>query len=169
MNRRATVVSGIILILLGLLFLAGQFFPDLVGFFEWPFSIIGVGLIFLLAAILSGRGGLAIPGMIIGGIGGILYLQNVSNAWASWSYMWALIPGFVGLGIILSGLINRHFRSALGSGFSLIMISLVMFFIFGGSFGLDPQLLQYWPMLLIAFGLMLILNIIFPRKRKLTD
>jgi len=165
MNRRATIVSGVILILLGLLFLAGQFFPGLVGFLEWPYSVIGVGLIFLLAAILSGRGGLAIPGMIISGIGGILYLQNATNTWASWSYMWALIPGFVGLGTILSGLINGHFRSSLGSGFSLIMISLVLFFIFGGSFGLDPQIVRYWPLLLIAFGLMLILKLIFPRKQ----
>jgi len=166
MNRRATVTVGVILILMGLVFLARQIFPGILGFFEWPFIIIGIGVIFILAAILSGLGGLAIPGTIIAGIGGILYAQNHFIGWASWSYMWALIIGFVGLGNIISGLIEGQIRSAMSGGLTLIIISTVLFFFFGGSFGLDPEFVKYWPILLIALGLIILINIIFKKKRR---
>lgn len=167
MNKRASITGGVILILLGLFFLAKEIFPDVFGVFEWPFIVIGVGLVFILAAILSGLGGLAIPGTIIGGIGGILYVQSNLLGFSSWSYMWALIPGFVGLGIIISGIIDGHIRGALGGGLTLILISLVLFFIFGGSFGLDPELVKYWPVILIALGVITIFRLFFkgkPRK-----
>ncbi len=39
------------------------------------------------------------PSIIVGGIGGILAYQDYTGHWESWSYLWTLIPGFVGLGI----------------------------------------------------------------------
>lgn len=164
MNKRATIASGIFLILLGIFFLTREVFPDLFGFFEWPFILIGLGLIFIIGAIVSGQSGLAIPGSIISGIGGILYVQHTSLGFASWAYMWALIPAIVGIGIIISGLIDGHLRSALNPGLTLILIGLVMFFGFGGSFGLDPEIVKYWPVLLIAIGAIKILSIIFRKK-----
>ncbi len=158
MNRRASVTSGVILIILGIFFLAREIFPELLGFFEWPFFIVGLGVIFILAAILSNRGGLAIPGAILTGIGGILYAQNSFLGFSSWQFMWALIPGFVGIGILISGIIDGHLRRSLGGGFSLILISLVMFFVFGGNFGLDPEFVKYWPVILIAFGLIIVIS-----------
>jgi len=166
MNKRASITGGVILILLGLFFLAREIFPDVFGVFEWPFIVIGVGVVFILAAILSGQGGLAIPGTIIGGIGGILYAQSNLIGFNSWSYMWALIPGLVGLGIILSGIIDGHIRGALSAGLTLILISLVLFFIFGGSFGLDPELVKYWPVILIALGVITIIRLFIKGKRR---
>ena len=166
MNRRSIIASGLILILLGIFFLVKEIFPQFFGFFEWPFSIIGLGVIFILAAILSVRGGLAVPGSILTGIGGILYAQNNFIGYSSWSYMWALIPGFVGIGILISGLIDGNIRHALGGGFSMILISLVMFFVFGGSFGLDPEFVKYWPIILLAFGAIIIINNLAKIKRK---
>ncbi len=166
MNKRSIIISGLILILLGIFFLAKEIFPQAFGFFEWPFSIIGIGIIFILAAILSVRGGLAVPGSILVGIGGILYAQNHFVGYSSWAYMWALIPGFVGIGILISGLIDGTLRHALGGGFSLIIISLVMFFVFGGSFGLDPEFVKYWPIILLAFGLIIIISNLAKIKRK---
>jgi len=97
MKHKSGLVGGIILILLGAFFLAREIVPEYFQFLEWPFIIIGLGLVFILWAILSGTGGLAVPGALLSGIGGILYYQNVTNDWESWTYIWALFPAFVGI------------------------------------------------------------------------
>ena len=106
MEKRSSIVGGLILIGVGTMFLLLQLFPSLADQIDlarqWPLVIVTVGGVFLLTAVL-GTPPLAIPGSIIGGIGGILYYQNLTGDWASWAYVWALIPGFVGVGIILDG------------------------------------------------------------------
>ncbi len=165
-NRKASIVGGIILILLGAFFLAREFYPDLFVFWDWPLIIIGLGALFLLWAVLGGIGGLAIPAIILAGIGGILYYQNLTGDWESWSFIWALIPGFVGVGILLSGLIDRKFKASLDGGLTLIVISVILFFIFGTTFGMAYGLGQYWPVALILLGLISLARVIFRRKKK---
>jgi len=165
-NRRAPIFGGIILILLGAFFLVKQFYPDIFAFWDWPFIIIGLGVLFLLWAVIGTIGGLAIPAMILTGIGGILYYQNVTGNWESWSYIWALIPGFVGVGILLSGLIDRKFKASLDGGLTMIVISTILFLIFGTAFGMDNNLGKYWPILLILLGLISLGRVIFRRKSK---
>jgi len=160
-NRRNGIVGGVILILLGLIFLASELFPQTFAFWDWPFIIIGLGGVFLIWAILAGTGGLAVPGTILAGIGGILYYQSVTGDWESWSYIWALIPGFVGLGVIISGIIDGNFKEAFTGGLTLLMISGVFFFAFGSAFGLEHDLIQYWPVLLIVVGLIALVRVIF--------
>jgi len=164
-NRRAPIVGGIILILLGAFFLAREFYPDLFAFWDWPFIIIGLGALFLLWAAVGGIGGLAVPATIMAGIGGILYYQSLTGDWDSWSYIWALIPGFVGVGVLLSGLIDGKFKSSLDGGVTLVIISAILFFIFGSTFGLDYNLSQYWPVLLILLGLISLARVLFRRKK----
>jgi hypothetical protein len=119
--------------------------------------VIGVGALFLLGA-LVGTPPLAVPGSVIAGIGGILYYQNVTGDWASWAYIWALIPGFAGIGTILMGLLTPGGRRNVREGGRLVVISLVMFLIFGAFFGGLGRLGQYWPVLLIGIGGWLILK-----------
>jgi len=164
MRNRRGMVGGLILILLGGFFLAAQLMPGFFGYFSWPYIIIGVGGAFLLATLLTRTGGLAIPGCVIGGIGGILYYQSITGDWASWSYIWALIPGFVGVGIIIAGLLSRegpHFDTG---GLILIAISAMGFLVFGGwfLFALDVNLL--WPVFLIGIGFIILISAIFRRK-----
>jgi len=165
MKRRSSIVGGIILIILGVLFLVKEIAPQYFQFWDWPFVIIGLGLVFLIWALLSGSGGLAVPGAIIGGIGGILYYQNLTGNWESWSYIWSLIPGFVGVGVILGGLIDRNVRETLSAGLTLIIISGILFFAFGSAFGLRYDLARYWPVLLIALGLISLVRVIFSKKK----
>ena len=165
-NRRASIAGGILLVLLGAFFLAREFYPDVFAFWDWPFIIIGMGALFLLWAAIGGIVGLAIPAMIMAGIGGILYYQNLTGDWDSWSYIWALIPGFVGIGILLSGLIDGNFKSTLDGGLTLVIISTILFFIFGSTFGLNYNLSQYWPVLLILLGLISLARVLFRRKKK---
>jgi hypothetical protein len=95
MHKRSSIVVGTILILVGILFLLVQFFPGLAASLDistqWPLIIVGVGGLLILSAFL-GTPKLAIPGSIVTGIGGILYVQNLTGAWDSWAYVWALIP-----------------------------------------------------------------------------
>jgi len=167
MNRRASIVGGIILVLLGVLFLVREIAPQYFQFWDWPFIIIGLGFVFLIWAVLSGTGGLAVPGSILSGIGGILYYQNITGNWESWSYIWALIPGFVGIGVIISSIIDKNFKESIGGGLTLLLISAILLFSFGSAFGLAPQIIQYWPGLLIALGFIsLVRAIIAGSKRR---
>ena len=53
MNRKTNLVGGIILVLLGLIFLAREIAPQYFQFWDWPFFIIGLGLMFFIWALVS--------------------------------------------------------------------------------------------------------------------
>lgn len=153
MGKQSQWFGGIVLILIGIIFIVRLWMPEWMEF-SWPFYIIGTGLLFILAAVLSGVGSLAIPGCIVFGIGCIIYVQNMSQDWSSWTYAWTLIPGFVGVGIILSSLLSPGHRLD-HSGWFLILISLLGFIIFGGISIFDRGVVKYWPILLIIVGCLL--------------
>jgi len=165
MKQKSSIFGGIILVLLGLLFLAREIAPQYFQFWDWPFAIIGLGLLFVLWALLSSTGGLAVPGAILAGIGGILYYQNIRNDWSSWAYIWALIPGFIGIGVILGGIIDRNYRDGFSSGLTLLLISTCLFFAFGSKFGLQSEVTQYWPVLLIAIGIIAFIRAVLSGKK----
>jgi len=155
MQKRSSIIGGIILIVLGGIFLLLQLFPSFADQFDigrqWPLIIIAAGGFFLLSSFL-GTPALAVPGCVIGGIGGILYYQNLSGNWASWAYVWALIPGFAGIGTILMGLLGDGRKTNVREGGRLVLISLIMFAIFGAFFNGLGGIGQYWPVLLILLG-----------------
>ncbi len=156
MRRRSSLGFGLILVLVGVWLLVGQWMPWLLPQFSWPWTIIGVGALLLLLGLLTGTRGLAVPACIVGGIGGLLYWQNTTGNWESWAYAWALIPGFVGVGIVLAGLLGGEVRKGMSEGSGLILISLVLFAIFGSFFGALGMVGSYWPVLLILLGLLLL-------------
>jgi hypothetical protein len=165
--RRSNLAVGLILILIGVWLLAVQVFPNLQLWlnlsFSWPLIVIGVGVLLLLVGLLAGEPGMAVPACIVGGIGGLLYYQNLTGNWGSWAYAWTLIPGFVGAGVILSGLLGNRPKRALGDGLNLIIISLVLFLVFAAFLG-GPNLFgPFWPVLIILLGLWLIIRPVFRR------
>ena len=158
-HKKQSFIWGFLLVLVGGLLLADQLLPAWSFNFEWPWIIIGVGLVFLLFAVLMRTGGLAIPGSIISGIGGILYYQNLTNNWETWQFAWALIPGFVGIGIALATIISpKEFRDGWQSSLTMLVISAVLFMIFGGSsfFNWDTQFV--WPVIIIVFGFFMLIR-----------
>ena len=165
-RRRSSLAGGIVLILLGVLFLATQLklLPGLWLEFSWPWIVIGVGAFLLVLGLVVGAPEMAVPACIVGGIGALLYWQNATGNWESWAYAWALIPGFVGVGIVLSGLLGGQIRQSLQAGGVLIFISLVLFAVYGSFLGGRNLLGPYWPVLLILFGLLLLIRPLF-RKR----
>jgi len=166
MKKRNAIAGGLLFILLGAALLAIQFVPGLQIWFDWPTIIIGVGIFLLIIGLATGTPEMAIPASIVSGIGGLLYWQNATGNWESWSYAWALIPGFVGIGIILSGLLSGNVREGLSEGGQLLLISLVMFLIFGSFFGALGFVGDYWPLLLIGLGLILLVRGLFSRGGK---
>ena len=157
-KNRGSVTTGLILILIGSLFLALQLIPGLRVWIDltlsWPLIVIGVGAALLIIGLLTGAAGMAIPACIVGGIGGLLYWQNATGHWDSWAYTWTLIPGFVGVGIVLTGMMQGRARRPLLGGAWLIVISALLFLIFASFLG-GPNLLgPYWPVLLILAGLL---------------
>lgn len=169
-NRRSNLVIGFLLLLIGGWFLAAQFFPHLSQLvqidYQWPLIVVGVGLVFLIMAVLVRAPGLAVPASIIGGIGGILYYQNQSGDWESWAYAWTLIPGFVGVGVLLTNLLEGKIWKGLKEGIGLMLFSLFMFGIFSGFLGGPEIFSRLWPLFLIGAGVwMLIQSMRKPKAR----
>lgn len=157
-QNRTNLALGIILLAIGGWLLITRQVPSIQEWldanFAWPMYTIGAGLLVLLIGLVTGAPGMAVPASIIAGIGGILYYQNATGDFTSWSYMWTLIPGFVGVGSILAGLLGDDSRRNFGRGLRLLVTSAVMFLIFAtflgglsilGEFGL--------PIILILLGL----------------
>ncbi len=167
-RMRSNVTGGVLLILLGLLFLAYQLLPDqfywLRGQETWPLIVVAVGVFLLLFGVLTGAPGMAVPASVVGGIGLLLFWQNATGDWASWAYAWTLIPGFVGVGTILTGLLGGgKLRDSIEGGLWLIFISLTLFAIFGSFLGGLTIFGNYWPVLLILLGLLVMVRNFFRR------
>ncbi len=158
-RNRTMLVLGILLILVGVYYVlinAVPGFADLINItFSWPVIVMLVGAGLLVLGLLTGTADMAVPAFIVAGIGGILYYQNLTGNWGSWSYLWTLIPGFSGLGMFAAWLLGERGKYSIRSALDAIGTSLVLFVIFGAIFGAFKQLGPYWPVLLIAAGLVI--------------
>jgi hypothetical protein len=167
MTKRANLAVAIFLILIGSWFLAIQLYPVLRAFAygvgTWPVSIVGAGALLALLGLLFWVPGMMIPAAIVAGTGGLLYWQNATGNWASWAYAWALIPGFSGVGTLLSGLLQRRWGVVRAGGW-MLLYSLVLFAVFGSFLGGWGLIGQFWPLLLILLGLV-VLSQSFLRQR----
>ncbi len=152
MRNRTQLALGLVLILLGAFFIAERQVPALGHLFQlymsWPLNIVAAGALIFLIGLMVGAPGMAVPAAIVAGIGGILYYQKITENFTSWSYMWSLIPGFVGVGEIVSGLLSRNNQKA-RSGVNLIVTSAVLFIIFAALLGKLNILGPYGPALLL--------------------
>ena len=171
-RHRGNIVLGLLLLFVGGWLLAQEILPMRILVdvpFSWPWWVIGTGVFLLLLGLLVGAPGLAVPGTIVGGIGALLFWQDATGNWESWSYAWTLIPAFVGLGIIIAGLLEGNFRSALEGGGMLVVIGAVLFVIFSSLMGGFNFFGPYWPVLLILLGVWILLRVILRPREKRTE
>lgn len=163
-RSRSNLTAGLVLILIGAAFLVARLNPSWLDWLDparnWPVIIIGVGALLLVIGLLTGVPAMAVPACIVGGIGGLLYWQNATGNWESWAWAWAFIPGFVGIGIVLSGLLGGQFRQGLREGGRTILVSLILVAIFGTLLGPDDFATPVWPILLIAAGVIFLIQAI---------
>jgi len=170
MKNRSQLALGVVLILLGAWFIAQHQVPALetwvAQYMSWPLNVVAAGAIILLIGLLVGVPGMAIPAAIVAGVGGILYYQESTGDYTSWSYMWTLIFGFIGVGQILAGLLGRSMREA-RSGMNFILASAVMFIILAAIFGKLSMLGPYFPaVVLILAGLWFLVRGFWRRNRE---
>ena len=169
-ERRSDLIFGIILLLIGGWFLAVQFdlVPGLNNLmnvqYQWPLIVIGVGVFLFLLGLLVRAPGMSVPACIVGGIGGLLYWANSTGNWDAWSYIWTLIPGLVGIGVILSTLLGGEDKKGYREGLRLILISAILFVIFLMLFSGQGYIIKYWPILVILGGVWIIIQTIFRKK-----
>jgi hypothetical protein len=168
---------GVLLIVVGGLFLAGQVWDIDWGRYGWPAFVIVPGLIMLVLGLAipheSGLG-LAIPGGIVATVGLILAFQDSTNTYASWAYAWALVaPGSVGASIFLFGLLHRRL-DLVDAGLRTASVGLALFVCFGLFFevvigladgGQRNVMRDALPFLAIAMGAIIVLINVLPRPR----
>lgn len=162
LNFRASLIVGLALIGLGVLFLLQQLFDWTIWDALWPLIIIAAGGLFFAGMVAGGKGAgpLAIPGSIITTIGVILFSLNLLQRWEAWAYSWGLIVAAVGLGLALNGWWS-DLPGLRRSGLELMRVGLFLFVLFAvffevlifGAFTLDNWV---GPVVLIALGLWLL-------------
>ena len=160
---RSQLMLGIILILAGIWFFASRTVPSLAIFankiFEWPFTLMWIGALIFVIGMLTGNPGAIVPATIVAGIGGIFYYNDTYANQSAWSYMWTLIPGFVGIGSILAGLLGDNTRQNIRHGFNSLIFSAAAFLIFATIFGPLDVLGNYGPaIVLIGLGAWLLVR-----------
>ena len=168
-SNPGSLIVGAALIAVGLLALAGQLFRgfDFWGS-VWPFFIVGAGALFFVGMFSAGRSaaGLAIPGSILVAVGSMLFLQNLSGHWESWTYGWTVILIAVGVGIYIMGRYTEN-PGQRSSGLSLIKVGTILFVIFAGFFEMIFNEFAFSRFLFPAALILLGIYLIFGRTRSL--
>jgi hypothetical protein len=177
-RQRGMLSVGVVLVLLGVFFLASEQLNLDFGRFGWPIFVIAPGLFLLLLGLaIPHEGGLgaAIPGGIITTVGLLLAFQDATGTYASWSYAWALVaPGSVGVTLALYGLLHRRW-DLLESGLRTAAVGLGLFIGFGLFFeniiGIDdvhPNTLLHnaLPAMAVGLGVLIVIFNLMPNRSR---
>ena len=160
-------VLGVSLIVLGLIFFAGQQLNIDLSEAAWPFYVIAPGLALVTLGLTQRRGsGLTIAGSVVTMVGLVLLYQNATDRFESWAYAWALVgPGGSGIGMLLYGTRSGD-RKMARDGFWAILTALgifaVAFVFFEGIIGIsgEPLPLPNWvlPVAVIVIGVLVLVR-----------
>jgi len=175
-SAAAPAILGLLFIVVGAIFLVARevgwdLFTSVEGW-GWPLFIIVPGLVLLAVALVPARPagvGFGIAGAVVTTVGSILLYQSRTGEWESWAYAWALIPLAAGAALVLYGL-YAHSPSMIRGGTWMSGIGAVLFVVgawfFQGVFTGEtrPQFAESWPMLVVAFGGLLVLRALFVRR-----
>jgi hypothetical protein len=176
MNNRGAVFTGILLILIGGVFLLINLANWLFGAIGievdasglWPLILVIAGVVFYLPFLLWWRErqswiGLLVPGTLLLANGLLLLYQSMTGHWETWAYAWTIEPIAVGLSLFLMYLLGKQDRGLLIAAGIVGGIGLVMLVIFGSFMG-GPLIRIAGPLLLIASGgIVLLASLLRPR------
>jgi hypothetical protein len=166
---------GVLLVVIGGLFLAGEQLDIRWGDYGWPLYVIVPGLaLFVLGLTIGDEVGLGmtIPGGIVTAVGLLLLYQSTYDAYASWAYAWALVaPGSVGVSLFTYGLLHRKL-DLVDAGLRTAAVGLGLFVGFGLFFenvvglertGSTDAMRAALPILAVVLGVIIVLLSILPR------
>lgn len=161
------IVLGVILVVVGAVFLVGRVVNITFGAEAWPLWIIVPGLAMLAGSFaIPPRGGVgfAIPGAIVTMVGLVLWIQATYDLYATWAYAWALVaPTGPGLGMLLYGLVRGDGGLA-ADGLRTTLVGLGLFLgfalFFEGVIGLSGErvagLNDVLPFVVIGLGILMV-------------
>jgi hypothetical protein len=167
---------GVLLMVLGGLFLMVQAVGFDLGPLAWPFFVIVPGLAVFGAGLAIGdpTGERITPiGAALTTVGVILLYQNAADHFESWAYAWALVfPTSTGLGQMIYGslkgrneMIATGGRSAL-MGAALFLVGAFFFELVVGISGLGIGFGRLdWPLGLVVLGILLLVGGLLYRRR----
>jgi len=119
MNRRLSILMGIVLILVGAASLAFTLLMSFMGWDLWmwgawrlwPLVVVAGGLLLVMAPFFArgkrGLGALFIPGVPILTSGSILLFTSFFNFWQAWSWLWPMTVTGLALGFLLAAISMR--------------------------------------------------------------
>lgn len=139
-TNRGSLIAGIGLIVLGVLFVVFNLMPQFTIKETWPIVFFVIAFAFCLPSLgwpesKKGLAALLIPGAIFFGLGVIFLYNTLTTNWAVWAYAWILIPASVGLGLMLAGKIGGWNNNVWRVGVWMALISVIVFAIFAALFG----------------------------------
>ena len=165
---------GVLLVVVGGLFLLAQQTGFDLGDIRWPFWVIVPGVVLLAAGLLLPWGsGMVIGGTVVTTVGLVLLYQDATDHWESWAYAWALVgPAASGLGTLLAGLRMGN-GSMVRAGATGTMVGLGLFAVgylfFEGILNISGRQLPLpgWvvPGVVIVLGLALVVRGIGQRRQ----
>ncbi len=155
--RSRPILQGLALILIGLLFILGNFgafHPDWEVVFTWMIMIMGV--VFWVGFLMDrSRDFLIMPGTILV-IYGVVFFLITKYTWASIENMGPLFILAPALGLYFTYLLSKKNRSILITAAVLGLISLIFLL------NSVPVFKYIWPILTVAAGVFIIVN---PEKK----
>jgi hypothetical protein len=172
----AGLVAGVVLVVIGSLFLLGRVANIVLGPDAWPLWIIVPGIAMFAASLaIPPRGGvgLAIPGAIVTIVGLVLWVQATYDLYATWAYAWALVaPTGPGVGMLVYGFVRGE-RAMAGEGLRMMLVGLGLFLgfalFFEGVIGLSGDrvagLEQVLPYVVIGLGVLLVVLSLTGRRK----
>ncbi len=153
-SDRKNIIMGSIFVLLGLVFLAAQFY-DFSWEELWPLFMLAAGAGFLVGYFANRRNyGLLMPATLMLLYGSLFQYCAMTGDWHQMEYLW---PTFVlgpGLGLLMMYLGGRRESGLLIPSTILIGLSAIFFVVFGPF----QEFARYWPILLILAGLGMLLR-----------
>ncbi len=158
-QTQSSMIVGLVLITLGVIFLVSRVLNIHIGENLWPFAIIGFGGLLLAVMLLgdSSIGWLAVPACMTITTGLVLLVQNTINRFESWAYAWAMVLAAYGVGMVINGYKNG-LSEIRQNGWSLARLGMLLFLLLGGFF--EIFIFQrkidvigiVWPVALILIG-----------------
>lgn len=152
--KKDNITLAVILIVVGVALMARQFLPSIEFLFGWPnWGFLVAGLLLVLS-LIHRDGGLAVLASILAGACVNVLLQDQLGG-----LIWVSMLAFLGVGIILSSWIDPKKPREWYSGLVLVIISVVVFLLAGGTKYLPwPNVTNYWPIGLVILGLLLLIS-----------
>ena len=155
-KTRKFPVGGVILVLIGIVFLA-ESLTDLD--FRWYYFLILLGIVFYAVAFSSEDKGVVFPGTILLALG-LIFLLNDESIIDSWYKTWPLFPASVGLAFIVLYICRPKDWGLLIPGGILIIFSIIFLADNYSYIHFDTLkfISRYWPLILIIIGVKLLLD-----------